>query len=339
MDPYRFSLEEVSLSRPAGRRLVSEFLSAHGLRFDEGLEKYYGIYSGGELVGGLGRQSNVIKCAAVDTSLRGEGLLGALVSRAVTDMRREGAGNIFVFTKPESGVYFRDLGFSPVESVSDVVLLESDGKAFEGYLRECELLQGVGKTGAVVMNCNPFTLGHRYLVEQALEKCDSLVVFVVEEDASMFPYADRIRLVREGTADLGRVRVMGGGSYIISAATFPSYFIKDSERVDSAHAELDLTIFGKHIAPAAGIAERFVGEEPLCRITSEYNRVMGEMLPKFGVGVTVIPRKNEGGAPISASRVRKLLKEDRLAELKTLVPESTYSYLQGLGNAGGTDMK
>lgn len=328
MDPYAYSLEEVSLTRPTGRKLVEGFLSKHGLQFDEGLEKYYGVYSGSELVGGIGRQANVLKCAAVNTELRGEGLLGALVSRAVSDLKRSGVENIFVFTKPENSVYFSDLGFSSVESVHDVVLLESDGKAFTNYLEYCAAFRREGKTGAIVMNCNPFTLGHRYLIEYATGKCDSLIIFVVEEDVSMFPFADRIRLVREGTADLSGITVLAGGSYIISAATFPSYFLKDSGKVSAAHTELDLTLFGRHIAPAVGITMRFAGEEPLCQVTAAYNQAMRSILPPLGVEVSIIPRKSEGGNVISASRVRALLKSGQLEALRTLVPESTYTYLR-----------
>lgn len=330
MDPYTYSLEEISLTRPSGQKLVQHFLSQHSLDFDTGLEKYYGVFSGTTLVGGIGRQANILKCAAVDANLRGEGLLGALVSRAVADMKRAGIENIFVFTKPDNKVYFHDLGFSPVETVANVILMESDSQAFTRYLNNCATLPHNGKTGAVVMNCNPFTLGHRYLVQHAAEQCDSLLVFVVEEDASEFPFTDRIRLVREGTADIPGVTVTPGGAYIISAATFPSYFLKDSGKVSAAHTELDLTIFGKHIAPAARITQRFAGEEPLCPVTASYNQAMLSILPPLGVDVHIIPRKTEGDEVISASRVRSLFASKRFEELHPLVPESTYAYLRGL---------
>ena len=63
------------------------------------------------------------------------------------------------------------------------------------------------------MNCNPFTLGHRYLIEQASEKVDHLYVFVVEEDKSFFPFSDRIGLVKKGTADLKNITVKPSGKY------------------------------------------------------------------------------------------------------------------------------
>lgn len=52
--------------------------------------------------------------------------------------------------------------------------------------------------GSIVMNCNPFTLGHRYLVEEASRQSDLLYIFVVEEDKSDFPFEDRFNMVKAG---------------------------------------------------------------------------------------------------------------------------------------------
>lgn len=108
------------------------------------------------------------------------------------------------------------------------------------------------------MNANPFTLGHRYLVEQACKENDWLHLFMVSEDASYFPYAVRKRLIKEGTADLKNIIYHDSGPYIISSATFPSYFQKDDLAVIESHANLDLAIFVK-IAERLGIKARYVG--------------------------------------------------------------------------------
>ena len=100
--------------------------------------------------------------------------------------------------------------------------------------------------GAVLMNCNQFTLGHRYLIEQASKIVDQLYVFIVEEDKSFFPFSHRIRLVKEGTSDLKNIRVISSGKYMISLLTFPVYFIKD-DKTDkiSIDCSKEVTIFGK----------------------------------------------------------------------------------------------
>ena len=179
--------------------------------------------------------------------------------------------------------------------------------------------------GAVVMNANPFTLGHQYLVETAAADCDVLHLFVVSEDASLVPFAVREQLVKEGTAHLNNVVYHRTESYMISNATFPSYFLKDKDTVIRSHAVLDITIFEK-IAKALRIRVRYVGEEPFSAVTGIYNQVMAEQLATAGLTLTVIPRKESGGTAISASKVRQLIKENRMEEMHGLVPESTYSY-------------
>ena len=299
----------------------------HGLQLDASLQHYYGVFRGEQLVGGAGCSANVIKCVAVDPAYRGEGVINALFSRIMTDLHQQGIRNIFLFTKPENEPLFSDLSFHTVEKTPEVLLMESDRRAFPAYLKGLNALRGEGLTGAIVMNCNPFTLGHQYLVETARARCDRLILFVVEEDASEFPYADRIRLVRKGVSHLPGVTVAPGGAYIISTATFPTYFLKEASKIAVAHTRLDITIFGQHIAPSAGIGVRFAGEEPYSEVTRMYNEAMQTCLPPLGVKLRIIPRKQYNRDPISASRVRGMIAAGQLEQTRDLVPESTYLYL------------
>lgn len=183
--------------------------------------------------------------------------------------------------------------------------------------------------GAIVMNCNPFTLGHRYLIEHASKKCDKLYVFAVEEDLSFFPFADRIELIRKGVADLKNVTVLPSGNFIISRTTFPAYFEKEAITEDAViDASSDIEIFAKHIAPSLNISIRFAGEEPLDNVTRQYNAQMKTMLPRYGIDFEVIPRKEINGEVVSASRVRKLLKESNFDEIGKIVPDTTLEYLK-----------
>ena len=175
------------------------------------------------------------------------------------------------------------------------------------------------------MNANPFTLGHRWLVEQAASQCDLLHLFVVTENASLVPFQARYQLVKEGVADIPNVLLHQTGSYMISSSTFPSYFIKDAGDVIQAQARLDIQVF-KKIASTLGISARYVGEEPFSQVTSAYNQVMAEELPKDGIDCVIIPRREEAGRPISASAVRQLIHEGRLEEIRPLVPDSTYRF-------------
>lgn len=182
-------------------------------------------------------------------------------------------------------------------------------------------------SGAVIVNCNPFTLGHKYLIEYAASRCQTLHIFVLQEDKSSFPSLIRFRLVKEGVQHLDNVVLHPGKDYIISDATFPSYFIKEFQDVVETHARLDLELFTRYIASALGIQKRFVGEEPYCKVTATYNSVMQKILPANGMEVQVVPRILNEGRSISASRVRELIHEGRLDEVKKLVPETTYQFL------------
>ncbi|MBQ8170530.1 MAG: polysaccharide pyruvyl transferase family protein [Oscillospiraceae bacterium] len=185
-----------------------------------------------------------------------------------------------------------------------------------------------GRIGSIVMNCNPFTLGHRYLIESSAAKCDKLYIFVVEENQSVFPFEDRLELVRKGTADLKNVTVLPSGNFIISQKTFQAYFTKEENNEAVIDASGDINIFASKIAPALGITVRFAGEEPLDNITNQYNSTMKRILPRAGIDFEVIKRKEEGGAVISASRVRKLLKEKNFDEIARITPPTTLEYLR-----------
>ena len=181
--------------------------------------------------------------------------------------------------------------------------------------------------GAIVMNCNPFTLGHRYLIEQALQQCDYLAIFVVQEDQSIFPFDDRLRLVDEGVADLKNVVVIPSGRFIISSLTFSEYFNKSKIQDRTVDTSLDVTIFAREIAPCLHITKRFVGEEPFDAVTRQYNENMKRILPEYGIELIEIPRQTDGEEVISASRVRALLEKKDFEGIEKLVPKSTYEYL------------
>lgn len=190
-------------------------------------------------------------------------------------------------------------------------------------------LSGGMQCGAIVMNCNPFTYGHRYLIEKAAAEVDRLYIFVVEEDKSFFKFNDRFEMVKNGTADFKNVCVVPSGNFIISAFTFPEYFMKDYVKEKEFDMSSDVEIFGSKIAPALLITKRFAGEEPFDVVTKHYNDTMKEILPRYGVQFVEIPRASTGeGMIINATIVRKLLLENKFDEISKLVPDSTLQILK-----------
>lgn len=314
-------IRALSLKHDIG--IIHAFYARAGIRLDRAITALYGAYEGETLLALGGLAGNAIRSVAVDESRQGEGILPALVTYLYQTLKEDGVKNVFVVTKPVYAPLFSSLCFYELVQTQDAALLESSSGAFSRYLAALPAAEG-----AVVMNADPFTLGHRFLIETAAAQCETLNVFVLSADAAHVPAEARLRLVREGCRGFKNVQVVAGGDYIISSATFPDYFYKDKSEAALAFARLDATIFAACIAPACGIRMRFVGEEPLDPMTAAYNETLAAILPEHGVAVRIIPRKTEDGAPISASRVRTLWREGRYGEIAPLVPETTLDYIR-----------
>lgn len=320
-------LRELPPDSPRNLRLIQAFLDRQGLRYEQ-MDYYIGLFDGENMLCGGGSAGHVIKGVAVDSALRGEGQMNRLLSHLYNRLRRMGAANVFVFTRPCNVEMFGDLGFHEVGGTKQAVLLESSPNGIGDYAEGLATYKGEGVNGCVVMNANPFTNGHLYLLKAAGKQCDTLHVFVVQTERSVFPYAVRKALVEQGTASLPNVMVHDGGPYIISAATFPTYFLKKDTDEAVVQAELDAAIFGRHIAPALGIAKRFVGEEPLDPMTEGYNGALARVLTPQGIQVRVLSRLMREGQVISASRVRALAAAGEWDTIGRMVPLPTYTYLK-----------
>ncbi len=205
------------------------------------------------------------------------------------------------------------------------MLLESTRGGLRRYLDA--LPKHGGNCGAVVMNCAPFTLGHQYLVDQARQACDWLYVFVLSEAKGMFPPEDRLELVRQGCQAYSNVSVHPTMGYLISNATFPTYFLKDQNRGGEISCQLDLEIFASRFAPALGLRKRFVGTEPLDPVTGRYNEALQSFLPGRESPLWRCPgwRPRRPGKRQPGSRVPGFR---RLALLQQLVPHTTFAYLK-----------
>ena len=320
---------------PEDRAQVAAFLTSRGLSWDEDPDYTVALHKEGRIVGAGSLSGRIIKGLAVDENLAGEGLMLRILSELEAEASRRGVVWPFIFTSPANRVIFEPLGYSLVGEAPGAAILLEKGNGVERWcssLRDLAAPALIGADRAVaalVMNCNPFTLGHLHLVRTAAANASLVFLFVVAEEASAFPYETRLRLVREGTAEFKNVIVVPGTEYIVSRATFPTYFLKDkADRAVEIHARLDVDIFGRHIAPAVGAVKRFIGEEPYSEVTAVYNRVMKEFLPSYGIEVVEIPRlADRGGAAVSASTVRRLIREGMLGKVRDIVPRSTWEYL------------
>lgn len=351
----RHYISEAPLSLNSVRRRVEAFLAANGLRLAP-LDRYVVVTrdeDGDEILAGGGLDGNVIKCVAVSESARSEGLMNILVSRLIAIAREEGRESVKAFTKPENEGIFKSLGFALIASSPNAILMENGRGGLPEYRKYLESLARPGRNGAIVMNANPFTKGHRYLVEQAASLVDNLYVIVVKEDRSRFPYVERKAMIDAGCAGLDNVVVCEGSDYAISAATFPTYFLKKLDDATDTQIALDLDLFVNHIAKPLGVTVRFAGSEPEDALTRRYNELMAEILPGTSVAVVrqdhqpdpelvkgsalrqarrpidfvEIPRLEQNGNPISATSLRRALDKGNLKEAMEYIPKSTIPYL------------
>lgn len=310
------------------REEAKRLLIKEGITMDKCLECTVGLYDDQDHLTATGSYfRNTLRCLAVDSAYQGEGLMAQVVSELVTRLYALGRRHLFVYTKREAAPSIAALGFYRVAETGGAVFLENRRTGFADYLHTLGS-PAPGVSGAVVMNANPFTLGHLYLAETAAAAVDTLHLFMVSEDLSFFPFAVRERLVREGTRHIPNIVYHPTESYLVSAAVFPSYFMKEQDALTLTHARLDAVIFGR-IAQALHITRRFVGEEPFSPATALYNRAMQEALPLSGVELTVLARKKADGEAVSASRVRKLLGEGKVEDVRPLVPATTFNFLTG----------
>lgn len=210
---------------------------------------------------------------------------------------------------------------------SDSELQEGVRAYTDDILKQYPALKVAQNNGGIVMNCNPFTKGHRYLIEYAARRVDWLCIFVVEEDKSFFRFADRLTMVKEGIKDIENIIVVPSGNFIISSITFPEYFMKDYVKEKNFDVSMDVQVFCQYIAPALNIKTRFVGEEPFDPVTLNYNENMRRILPEYGMKLTEISRMQIEDEIVNATKVRDLLKDKRYEELRKYVPESTYQVL------------
>lgn len=331
MDTFgqNFEIRSIPLSIKSYKNKVEKFLNDNDLRLD-GVDYYAGVFLIGEddiLLGGGGLQGNVIKCIAITDDLRETGMGTKLISHLYLQAINNGEDTVRVFTKPKNKEIFTSLGFKLLATSDKAILLEN-GNGLKHYCDYLASLRREGENGAIVMNANPFTLGHRYLIETAAKEVNNLYIIVVKENRSLFSYDDRKLMITKGTEDLKNVIICEGSDYQISNTTFPTYFLKEITDATDTQISLDLDLFSKHIAPALNIKKRFIGTEPKDVLTNRYNYLIKSILPEKCIEVIEVDRlQNESNVIISATTVRECLSSFDFYGAKQLVYPTTIPFL------------
>lgn len=305
---------------------LSEFLLERDVIYED-VDASYIIRDAGNIIATVSVKKNLIKFFYIDEAYQGEGLAIELINSALEDIIAKGYRSYFIFTKAKNENIFTSLSMDVIEKTEDVVLLEGGFFKYKDWIETIKKDLDKDEYNAIVMNANPLTLGHEYLAGKALEDDKDLIIFVLEEDASYFSTIDRYEIVKNHYKGNKRVHVFKSGPYIISRATFPTYFLKKDTDKLKVYTELDAKIFARRIAKDLNIKKRYFGSEPIDKVTDKYNETMKKILSEYGIETEYIERKTIEGDIISASKVREGFETD-FESIKKYLSQDVYEYLK-----------
>lgn len=328
------TIKEVVLATE--RQRIASFLKEFGLKLEDNVDQTIYMEDGNGIVATLSASKCILKCLAVKPDARGENLAVTLVSEMIKRFHSAGIYYYQVFTKPEYSEVFKRLGFRPVLETEKVAFFEGGEGDIDSCISKMKVqmkynlgidgVSGDSDIAGIVINGNPFTIGHLKLVEYAAARHKYVLVFVVEEDSSYFTFKERYAMAYLALKPIGNVLVLPSSEYIVSKSTFPGYFLKTVDETTEEYAKCDALIFEKYFMPKLGLCKRYVGEE-----TSDYMRIYNDMLKSvLGERLEIVKRFEEKGEVISAAKVRSLIRDGSLDEALEYVPRNNYSVMKGI---------
>lgn len=328
------NIKEVVL--PVEKERIASFLEQFSLRYEDNVDQTVYIEDGDGIIATLSASKYILKCLAVKPEYRSENLAVTLVSEMIKRLHADGIYYFQVFTKPEYREVFASLGFNLIIQTDKVAVMEGG----EGDINSCiekmrvqmkyslgmDSVSGDSDIGCAVINGDPFTNGHLKLVEYAAAMHKFVLVFIVQEDSSYFTFKERYAMAYLALRQMSNVLVLPSSEYIVSKATFPGYFLKSADETTAEYAKYDALIFEKYFIPRLGIRKRYVGSE-----TAAYMRIYNQTLQAvLKDKLEILPRFEENGEIISASKVRSLLKEGKQEDALKFIPRSNYSVIKAI---------
>ena len=314
---------------------IEKFLKKFSLKLDKNLTKTFYIendYS--EIIGTISCSDYIIKDLAVDENYQSENVASLLVNEMLNHFRANSIYNYHVFTKPIYRHIFESFGFKKIIETEKVVMLEGGAKFINNKLLEIKniinnnfgIIDETSDIGCIVINANPITNGHVFLIEEASRNHKMVILFVVEEEKSEFSFDERFSMVYLATRRLGNVCVVPSSKYIVSSLTFPQYFLKDEDEALLEYSKVDALIFKEYFIKELYIKKRYVGTESINKMIN-YNNVLKEIL---GEKLVIVDRLTMSGEIVSASKVRQLLVENKFDEALELVPREIAFILRNI---------
>lgn len=315
-----YYIEKISLND------AYDIIKENDLNINEPVDYTIGLFINHKLVATGSLYINIIKLVSIKKDYQQDNLLSLIITNLITELTKRGYDKYFIYTKSNLDKYFISLGFKLIVSFGGISYLENSTYSLEERLNDLKDTLNLNNTsvGAILMNCNPITKGHLYLIEKASKNHETIIVFLVEEDKSYFPYEVREKFVKKATKHLKNVIVVPSTKYLISSLTFPTYFLKDLNDASLIQMNLDVLIFINYFMPIFNINKRYVGSEETDPFTEEYNKVLKSYLNEK---LEIINRLKVDDTVISASLVRKYLSLGEFDKVKKLTPKEIHEDL------------
>ena len=316
---------------------VEKFLEKFSLKLDNNLTKTIYIENENlDIIGTISCQDYIIKDLAVDPNYQSENLASILVNEILNYFRLNNIYNYQVFTKPIYKQVFESLGFKEIVKTDKVIMLEGGISNINDKIKEIKNIinnrfgeiNENSDIACIVMNGNPITNGHVYLIEEASKNHKMVVLFIVEEDKSEFTFKERFSMAYLSTMRLGNVCVIPSSKYVVSSSTFPSYFLKNETEVSEQYSLIDALIFKEYFIKNLYIKKRYIGTETINKMVN-YNNILKQVLEDK---IEIIDRLQENEEVISASKVRSLLREGKVEEALKYTPQETAFILRSLAS-------
>lgn len=311
---------------PREKDAVKAFLNTFDLHYEDDIDDTIVLKENTRIIATASTSKNIIKAVAIDPAYQGQDYLSILITALIKRLKAKGITHYFLYAKNAQAPLFKSLGLHPIVNTQRITLFEGGSTITE----KLESLKTTYKadypnTACVVINANPMTNGHLHLIKTARTHHPHVLVFVVSEDRSVFPFKYRFEIIKEACASFDNVTVLPTGPYLVSQATFPKYFLKEETTIKEEHALIDVLIYQHYYIPIFNIKARYVGEEPLSPMTNMYNHVMHKYLKTH---LHIIPRIYYKDHVISASTVRDKLKHHDIDSIEPLVPKPTLKFLR-----------
>lgn len=317
--------ETVNLANEFTKNKIINFLQEFQLNYTE-VDLTIVAWKQNKIIGVCSKKNNLIKNIAIADEYKGLNIANTMVTMVIKAIWQEDYKNIFVITKFENKKIFFDLNFKLIyenEKISFLAVNDADYKSYKDYILNLEYKS---KTAFIILNANPMTLGHRYLIDQAAKENDLVYLIPVNEDSSFFTTTERIEIISENIKDINNVKLLNGTDYLISKNLFPSYFLQSDEDSIREQAMLDANLFCDFVSGKKNIC-RYVGDEPFSKTTNKYNLILNEVLNNKNITLKIIKRCEINEKPISASKVREAIFNKDLKTVKQMVSTKTFAII------------